>query len=70
MTTVLIDSHILHWWTSESNRLSPAAVEALARAYKEGGFGLERDAAQADRFTAQAGMLRKKSAGDKGGKKR
>ena len=46
------------------------AVEALARAFREGGFGMARDAAQADRFTAKAESLRKKLAGDKGGKKK
>jgi PIN domain nuclease of toxin-antitoxin system len=29
VTTVLLDSHILHWWSAEPDRLSPAAVSAL-----------------------------------------
>ena len=45
------------------------AVEALARAYREGGFGVDKDAAQAEQFAAKAAALRKKSAG-KGGKKK
>ncbi|HLG10896.1 MAG TPA: PIN domain-containing protein [Dehalococcoidia bacterium] len=32
MTTVLMDSHVLHWWASEPERLSPAATEALTAA--------------------------------------
>ena len=29
MTTVLLDSHVLHWWSAEPDRLSRAAAEAL-----------------------------------------
>ncbi len=32
MTTVLLDSHVVHWWSAEPERLSPAAVEALESA--------------------------------------
>jgi PIN domain nuclease of toxin-antitoxin system len=32
VTTVLLDSHVLHWWASEPERLSPAATEALTAA--------------------------------------
>jgi PIN domain nuclease of toxin-antitoxin system len=32
MTTVLLDTHVLHWWSSEPERLSPAATEAVANA--------------------------------------
>lgn len=32
MTTVLLDSHIVHWWSAEPDRLSPAASAALAAA--------------------------------------
>ena len=32
MTTVLLDSHVLHWWAAEPDRLSPAAAEALEAA--------------------------------------
>ena len=32
MTTVLLDSHVLHWWSSEPERLSRAAAEAVTRA--------------------------------------
>jgi PIN domain nuclease of toxin-antitoxin system len=32
VTTVLLDSHVLHWWASEPERLSPAAAEALTAA--------------------------------------
>lgn len=46
------------------------AVEALARAFREGGFGLEQSVAQADRFAAQAEILRKKTSGNKGEKKK
>lgn len=46
------------------------AVEALARAFREGGFGLQTDAAQADKFAAQAAALRKKFGLDRKGKKK
>lgn len=29
MTTVLLDSHVLHWWSAEPDRLSSAAVGAI-----------------------------------------
>lgn len=45
------------------------AVDALARALREGGFGVEKDPAQADRYAAKAAALRKKNA-DKGGRKK
>lgn len=32
MTTVLLDSHILHWWSSEPDRLSRAATQAVTEA--------------------------------------
>lgn len=32
MTTVLLDSHVLHWWASEPQRLSRAATRAVASA--------------------------------------
>ncbi len=32
MTTVLLDTHVLHWWSSEPDRLSPAAAQALTNA--------------------------------------
>ena len=32
MATVLLDTHVLHWWTSESFRLSEAAVDAISTA--------------------------------------
>ena len=32
MTTVLLDTHVLHWWSAEPERLSRAATEALANA--------------------------------------
>ena len=32
MTTVLLDSHVVHWWSAEPDRLSRAAVSALERA--------------------------------------
>jgi PIN domain nuclease of toxin-antitoxin system len=32
MTTVLLDSHVLHWWSSEPNRLSRAATRAVLNA--------------------------------------
>lgn len=32
MTTLLIDSHVIHWWASERQRLSPAATSALNEA--------------------------------------
>jgi PIN domain nuclease of toxin-antitoxin system len=32
MTTVLLDSHVVYWWSAERKRLSRAAVEALTTA--------------------------------------
>jgi len=29
MTTVLLDTHVLHWWSAEPDRLSSAAVGAI-----------------------------------------
>ena len=32
MTTVVLDSHVLHWWSAEPQRLSPAARRAVTSA--------------------------------------
>jgi PIN domain nuclease of toxin-antitoxin system len=32
VTTVLLDTHVLHWWTAEPDRLSAAAIEAISAA--------------------------------------
>jgi PIN domain nuclease of toxin-antitoxin system len=32
VTTVLLDTHVAHWWSAEPERLSPAAAEALTAA--------------------------------------
>jgi PIN domain nuclease of toxin-antitoxin system len=32
MTTVLLDTHVVHWWSAEPDRLSPAAVKAVREA--------------------------------------
>jgi PIN domain nuclease of toxin-antitoxin system len=32
VTTVLLDSHIVHWWSAEPERLSGAATRAIAAA--------------------------------------
>lgn len=32
MTTVLLDSHVLHWWSAEPGRLSASAAEAIISA--------------------------------------
>lgn len=32
MTTVLLDTHVLYWWSSEPRRLSSAATRAIERA--------------------------------------
>lgn len=32
MTTVLLDSHVLHWWSAEPERLSTAATSAIVEA--------------------------------------
>jgi PIN domain nuclease of toxin-antitoxin system len=29
VTTILLDSHVLHWWSAEPERLSPTATAAL-----------------------------------------
>ena len=29
MTTILLDSHVVQWWASEPDRLSPAALRAI-----------------------------------------
>ena len=32
MTTVLLDTHVLHWWSAEPERLSPVAAAAVSGA--------------------------------------
>jgi PIN domain nuclease of toxin-antitoxin system len=32
VTTVLLDTHVVHWWSAEPERLSPAAAEAVTAA--------------------------------------
>lgn len=32
MTTLLLDSHVIHWWSAEPERLSRAASRAVAQA--------------------------------------
>ena len=32
MTVLLLDTHVLHWWSAETDRLSPAALTALENA--------------------------------------
>lgn len=32
MTAVLLDTHVLHWWSAEPDRLSPPASEAVEQA--------------------------------------
>lgn len=32
MTTVLLDTHVLHWWTAEPERVTPAAARAIEAA--------------------------------------
>ncbi|MGQ0848832.1 MAG: type II toxin-antitoxin system VapC family toxin [Actinomycetota bacterium] len=32
MTTVVLDSHVVHWWSAEPERLSPAAARAVSEA--------------------------------------
>jgi PIN domain nuclease of toxin-antitoxin system len=32
VTTLLLDSHALHWWSAEPKRFSPAAVRAVQQA--------------------------------------
>ena len=32
MTTLLLDSHVVHWWSAEPERISPTAATAIAAA--------------------------------------
>jgi PIN domain nuclease of toxin-antitoxin system len=32
LTTILLDTHVVHWWSSEPARLSAAAAEAIVNA--------------------------------------
>lgn len=32
MSTVVLDTHVVHWWSAEPERLSPAATKALSEA--------------------------------------
>lgn len=32
MSTVVLDSHVIHWWSAEPDRISPAASKAIADA--------------------------------------
>ena len=32
MTTVLLDSHVVHWWSAEPHRLSPSATLTIEQA--------------------------------------
>lgn len=32
MTTILLDSHVVHWWSAEPERISPDAATAIAAA--------------------------------------
>jgi PIN domain nuclease of toxin-antitoxin system len=32
LSTVLLDSHVLHWWSAEPEKLSPAAAKAISEA--------------------------------------
>ena len=32
MTTILLDSHVVHWWSAEPERISPTAATAIAAA--------------------------------------
>lgn len=32
MTTVVLDSHVVHWWSAEPDRISGAAAKALSEA--------------------------------------
>jgi PIN domain nuclease of toxin-antitoxin system len=32
VTTVVLDTHVVHWWSAEPGRVSPAAAEALNEA--------------------------------------
>ena len=35
MTTVLLDTHVLQWWSAEPDRLSSAAAEALYQQFRD-----------------------------------
>ena len=32
MSAVVLDSHVVHWWSAEPDRISPAAADAIAAA--------------------------------------
>ena len=32
LTTILLDSHVVHWWSAEPERVSPAAAKVLGEA--------------------------------------
>jgi PIN domain nuclease of toxin-antitoxin system len=32
VTTILLDSHVVHWWSAEPERISPTAAAAIATA--------------------------------------
>ena len=32
MSAVVLDSHVLHWWSAEPDRITPAAADAIAGA--------------------------------------
>lgn len=32
MTTVVLDSHVVHWWSAEPDRISPAAARSISEA--------------------------------------
>ncbi|BBX97438.1 hypothetical protein MLAC_27320 [Mycobacterium lacus] len=34
MTTLLLDSHVVHWWSAEPERLSKAASRAVEQAHE------------------------------------
>ena len=56
MTTVLLDSHVLHWWSAEPERLSPAARAAVADAEEakpEEPAQVEEAKALAEKYTPQ-----------------
>ena len=42
LSDVVLDSHILYWWSSRSDRLSTAAVQAIAAADQTWPEGLHR----------------------------
>ena len=35
MTTLLVDTHVLQWWSAEPDRLSAAALDALEATFSE-----------------------------------